>query len=215
MAARKGAPTAKLYPRGDSVDFRHWYAIFVMTGQEEKVRAQIGEKLSKRDISAQLFVPWVKVRLAADMARKLGKEEQDEIMFPGYVLAGTDDIDGVFNAAKGLKGVLKVLKNDDGFQEVRLEEISRLVYMAGEDDVIGVSEVCLDGDNRIVVLSGPLKGEEGRITKFNRRRQRVAVEFWIGAERREVWLSVKLVEIQQVSHPKATDMKPKQSKDAK
>ena len=176
------------------MDFRHWYAIFALTGQEEKVRALLERKLSDAGMKAHLFVPWIRIRQAEDLARKSGNDEKDEIMFPGYVLVGTDDIKGVFSISNGLKGVLKFLKNEDEFQEIRLEEISRLVYMAGEEDVIGESEVCLDEDNRIVVLSGPLKDMEGSIVKFNRRRERVAVEFQIDAERHEIWLGVRLVE---------------------
>jgi len=178
------------------MDFKHWYAIAVLTGKEERVRARIAEKLTdtEKSIEAQLFVPRIKHKLPQDLAQKMGKEEQVKIMFPGYVLVGTDDIDGVFNVANGMKSVLKFLKSDDGeFLEIKLEEISRLVYMADEEDVIGASDVYLNEDNRIVVLSGPLKGEEGRITKFNRRRGRVAVEFVIGTRRQEVWLSVRLV----------------------
>jgi transcriptional antiterminator NusG len=178
------------------MDFRHWYAIFVMTGQEGKVKALIEQKLSKRDIQARLFVPLIRVTLPPDEAKRRGKDKEDRIMFPGYVLVGTDDIKNVFSIADGLKGILKFLKTDDEFQEIRLEEISRITYMADEDDVIGESEVCLDDDNRIVVLSGPLKGEEGNITRFNRRRGRVAVEFIVGTERHEIWLSVKVIDTQ-------------------
>ena len=173
------------------MDFRQWYAIFVMTGQEEKVRALIEAKLSEHeDIQAQFFVPRRLVR-----ERKDGVvPEENKIMFPGYVLVGTETIEQVFSFAGRIKGVLKFLKNEDGFQEVRLEEISRLIYMADEDDVIGESEVRLDENDRIVVLSGPLKGEEGNIVKFNRRKSRVAVEFWVGAERFEIWLGVRVTE---------------------
>ena len=174
------------------VDYRQWYAVFVVTGQEEKVRVLIENRLSKySSIQAKLFVPRRLMR-----ERKNGiVGEENRIMFPGYVLVGTDDIERIFDIAIGLKGVLKFLQNGDEFQKIRLEEISRLVYMADNDDLIGESEICFDKDDQIVVLSGPLKGEEGRITKLNRRKGRVAVEFDIGAERHEIWLSVRLARV--------------------
>ena len=90
--------------------------------------------------------------------------------------------------------MLRFLKTDDDkFYQLPIDEISWIAYLTDESDVIEESEVYLDEDNRIVVQSGPLKGEEGRIKRFNRRSRRVAVEFLIGAERREVWLSVRVV----------------------
>ena len=186
---------AEPYLGGLLMDFHRWYAIFVVTGQEESIRTMIIEALSVHGgVEAQLFVPKARLKLPTDLARKLGKDEKVVTMFPGYVLVGTDNIEAVYNAAANLKSVLRFLKNDnDDFQQIRLEEISRLIYMADEKDTIGESEAFLDESKRIVVLSGPLKGEEGRIAKFNRRKGRVAVEFLIGTERREIWLSVKLI----------------------
>jgi transcriptional antiterminator NusG len=66
--------------------------------------------------------------------------------------------------------------------------------MADDEGVIGESEVALDVNDRIRVLSGPLKGMDGYITKFNRRRGQVTVNFLLGTERHKISLSVKLVE---------------------
>jgi hypothetical protein len=65
-------------------------------------------------------------------------------MFPGYVLVGTDDMATMFDRAIGVHGVLKFLKNEGKFQKIELSEISRLVYMADNDGVIGESVVTLE-----------------------------------------------------------------------
>jgi hypothetical protein len=43
-------------------------------------------------------------------------------------------------------------------------------------------------------MSDPLKGEDGYIKKFNRRKGRVAVDFLLGTERHKIWLAVRLLE---------------------
>jgi transcription antitermination factor NusG len=166
----------------------------VRTGSEEKISRQIEDILARRGIKARLFLPRMTVRLPSDLARKTGTDEQAKIMFPGYVLVGTDDIDSVFEHTFRLRGAWGFLEDEgDGFHVIPVDEIEWLINMADEEDVVGISEVRMDENNRIAVLSGPLKGAEDRILKFNRRRERVMVAFQIGTARREVWLSVRVV----------------------
>ena len=55
-----------------------------------------------------------------------------KVMFLGYVLVVIEQIDAVFDLVSGIKGVLGFLQSNNEFQEVRLEEIVRFVYMAGD-----------------------------------------------------------------------------------
>jgi len=187
---------AKLCLGVTALDFKHWYAAFVMTGQEDKIVARISDSLAERkDAKVRLLVPKRSIR-----ERKAGKvTEQIKVMFPGYVLIGTEQIDEVSRLIAEVKGVLRILKNDDEFQEIRLEEISRLVHMANDKGVIGESKIWLNENDRVEVISGPLKGYEGLITKLNRRKNRVAVNILLGTEHREVWLAAEFVDTPQDS----------------
>jgi transcriptional antiterminator NusG len=173
------------------MDYQHWYALFVATGHENSVRLQIEDKLSRvTGVRACTFVPkrMMKERKGGVFSIKC------RLMFPSYVLIGTEQIEEVYDLVREIGGVLRFLRNDDEFQEVRLEEISKLVYMADANGVIGESKVQLNADDRIEVLSGPLKGFDGWIKRFNRRKGRVAIEILLGMERREIWLGVELVD---------------------
>jgi transcriptional antiterminator NusG len=66
--------------------------------------------------------------------------------------------------------------------------------MQDDDGVIVMSEVEYDKDNHIRVLAGPLKGQEGRITKVDRRKGRVKVKFALANIRREIWLGVRMAQ---------------------
>jgi transcriptional antiterminator NusG len=173
------------------MDFQHWYALFVVTGQEDAICRHIEYALRHaKTVRAQAFVP--KRRLKE---RKGGIViEACKAMFPGYVLIGTEQISELSGPVSGIDGVIRFLKDREGFQEVRPEEIAGLIHMAGEDGVISESKVRLGQNDRVEVLSGPLKGFDGWITKLNRRKSRVAISVLFGAERREVWLGAEFVD---------------------
>jgi transcriptional antiterminator NusG len=176
------------------MDYRHWYALFVMTGREDIVKHKLDLLLAKReDTTAAVFVP---KRFIID-TNASGQTEVLRIMFPGYVLIGTAQVERVFALTRGLKDVNKFLRTNDEdkeFQEIALSEIMHIINLCDNDGIIRESMVTLDENGRIEVLSGPLKGEDGYITKFNRRLGRVAVDFLLGTERHELWLTVKVVE---------------------
>jgi transcriptional antiterminator NusG len=173
------------------MDFKHWYAIHVITGQESSTSRRIETELRKHDsFTAQIFLPRVQLFEFHNKVRV----PVTKIMFPGYLLIGTDAIEQVYDAIRNCKGVLKFLRSDDyEFQELRPDEIARLAYMSDDSGLVGVSSVTLDENARIVVLAGPLKGMDGYITKYDRRRGRVAVDFLLGSAHHTITMSVRVV----------------------
>jgi transcription antitermination factor NusG len=66
--------------------------------------------------------------------------------------------------------------------------------MQDNDGVVGTSNVEYDKGNRIRVLAGSPKGQEGRITKVDKRKGRVKVKFALANIRREIWLGMRVVD---------------------
>jgi transcription antitermination factor NusG len=64
--------------------------------------------------------------------------------------------------------------------------------LCDDDGIIGESTAILNENGMLEITSGPLKGEEGYITKFDRRKGRVLVNFLLGTERQDLWLAVKI-----------------------
>ena len=164
-----------------------WHAIHVKTGREDAACEEIRKQAALLGYSAEheLLVP----------KRKLQERHQGEFvevirtMFPGYVLARSEDIEEFAEVAIRSKNVIRLLQAEGEFQEVRLEEISAIVYMTDEAGVIGRSEVLLEGD-LITVVSGPLKGHEGLIKKIDKHHHRAKVEFWLDGGRHLIDLTV-------------------------
>ncbi|MDR1181318.1 MAG: KOW motif-containing protein, partial [Bacteroidales bacterium] len=141
------------------------------------------------DVSAALLIP--KRELEERKGGVVRKVQR--VMFPGYVLAGTEDIIKLFQITYRVDDLLKILRHEGVFREIRLDEISQIVYMADGDGVIGISDMEFDEGNHVHVLAGPLKGYDGWITKVDRRKQRAKVRFAFDGLWREIWLSVRLL----------------------
>jgi transcriptional antiterminator NusG len=174
------------------MDCKKWYAIFVKVGREDAVKLDLERLMLKHsEVKAVLFVP---KRLTIDKNAQ-GETKVFRLLFPGYVLVGTEQIEQVFALAKAVKSIYRFLRTGDEdkqFQRVELAEIMRIIDFCDNDGVIGESTATLDDDGMLVVTSGPLKGEEGYITKYDRRKGRVLVSFLLGTERTELWLAIKV-----------------------
>jgi len=151
-----------------------WYAIHVRTGREDVICEEIRKQVTLMGYSAEyeLLVP----------KRKLQERHQGEFvevirtMFPGYVLAQSEDIQEFAKIVTRGKGIFRFLQTEGEFQEVRLEEIATIVSMTDDAGVIGTSEIRAEGDI-ITVASGPLKGYEGLIRRIDKHHRRIKVEF--------------------------------------
>jgi transcriptional antiterminator NusG len=182
---------AKPYLDEKLPEFRHWYAFCVLTGREDRVKAELERELAELpDIEFSILVPKREL-----VERRCGENHTVlKIMFPGYVIVGTEQIYRFADIAKQNSSVLYALSEDSEFLEIYLHEISPLIYMLDDNDVIGVSEVEFGENSRIRVLAGPLKGLDGWIVKTDIRRGRVKVKFAWTNIRREIWLGVRAVE---------------------
>lgn len=163
-----------------------WYALFVATGEEDKVKQRIYSRMIE-DIKA--VVPKRQIR-----ERKAGQwENKIRTLFPGYVLLNGQINSDKYRLLKETPGVIKLLADSEGPQEIKKQEIdiiSRLIY---NDEIIGYSSIYLQG-GRVTVIDGPLLGLEGYIQAIDKRKGRVKVLLNLMGESRAVDLSVKMIQ---------------------
>ena len=167
-----------------------WHAIHVRTGREDAVCEAIRKQAARMGYAGEfeLLVP----------KRKLQERHQGEFleiirrMFPGYVLVQSEEIREFAEITQKCKSIFRLLQSEGEFQEIRLEEISTIIYMTDEAGVIGASEVIAEG-GFIEVVSGPLEGYEGQIKKIDKYRRRAKVEFLFDGGRYLIDLGIVLV----------------------
>lgn len=166
------------------------YVIFVESGREDAVCAQITNLLEHINYSDyELLVP----------KRKLNEKHKGvfveivKTMFPGYVFIKTDNAWDVYNKTRHLSSLYRFLNSDAVIQEIRLEEISNLVYMIDDKGVIGVSDIYVEND-KIIVTKGPLMYYNGLVKKVDRRNHRIKILFQFNGEMHFINISINFIE---------------------
>ena len=167
------------------ISTNNWYAVFVETGEEEKVRERLKYRFEEK---YKIIVPKRKLR-----ERSKGVwVERIRILFPGYVLVNgyikSEDI----IKFKDIPGLLKLLKS--GYEPLTIEayEIELINSMMSYDETIGLSEVLFE-NGRVVVVDGPLLNFEGHIKSIDRRKGRAKVKLNFLGEDRVVELGINVL----------------------
>ena len=168
-----------------------WYVIFVETGCEDEFCRYTDRVRNLRyaDIQFNLLVPKRKI-----IERKQGvKREVIKIMFPGYVLLETETIVEFFLQARNSPYIIRFLRNDTSFLEVKKEEIQPILSMVDSRGLIQMSKALIE-DDKVRITDGPLLGREGVIKKINMRKGRARVKFIINDSSLLIDLGIDTIE---------------------
>lgn len=170
-----------------SDDSGKWYALFVLTGDEEKVKERLEYRF--RDSKLKFIVPRRRLR-----ERKQGKlEEKVRPVFPGYILVkgtiGTEE----YYFFKEIPGLLRILGDVCGPLEIGEQDIRVINKLIRNGEIIEPSSILMES-GKIVVVDGPLYGLEGLIESIDKRRGRARVRLNFAGEPRLVDLSVFIIQ---------------------
>lgn len=168
-----------------------WYVIFVETGYEDKFCHYIDKMKYQRYMGIQysLLVPKRKI-----FERKQGiRREVIKTMFPGYVLLKTESIFEFYSQAKGSPHIIRFLRDNSRFLEVRKEEIRQILMMVDSSGLIEISKAFVEND-RIRITEGPLLGMEGIIKKIDKRKGRAKVRFHLNDNSLLIDLGIEIME---------------------
>ena len=170
-----------------------WYAIFVATGMELEVCRLIKAHLNriKYNRDYELLV------LRKEMRDKKQKiyTVNNHVLFMGYVLIRSDEIEKIYQIIKGCKHTYRFLKTEDEFCIIEPKEIEHIQSLANEDGVICMSKAFAIGD-QIVIAEGPLVNYHGKIVKIDKRKSRVRVEMRLNEKIHLIDLAVEIIERQ-------------------
>ncbi|MCR4435372.1 MAG: antiterminator LoaP [Clostridiales bacterium] len=164
-----------------------WYALFVMTGEEDRVKERLRFRLRNREFN--ILVPKRRLR-----EKKQGLwETKIRTLFPGYVLVnGRMEVEDYYSL-KGVPGLIKVLKDKSGLLEIADHEIGVIKRLMCNGEIMGSSSILMEG-GRIIVTDGPLLGLEGLIQSVDKRKGRAKVRLNFIGESRVVDLSISMVQ---------------------
>ncbi|MBM6840746.1 antiterminator LoaP [[Clostridium] spiroforme] len=151
--------------------YDNWYVIQVKTGNEEKIK-DICQRLISKDVLQECFIPKTK------RIRKIRGNiiEREEILFKGYVFMITDAIDDLYQCLKLIPELTKVLGNDgSNILPILQEEAIFLLKFGKQDHIVDMSKGYIIG-SKIMILTGPLVGNEGIIRKIDRHKRIAYIE---------------------------------------
>lgn len=148
-----------------------WYVVQVLGGKEEAT-CRLIERIVSKDVLEECFTPRYetqkKVRGTWVNARS--------VLFPGYVIAVTDDVDRLKRELGAVPEFTKLLSVGEAF--IPLDEQDQAwigAFTSPGERVVAMSEGVIEGD-RVIVTSGPLRQHEGWIRSVNRQKSLAFLE---------------------------------------
>lgn len=164
-----------------------YFVIQVETGAEARVRTLATRRL--RD--GRVF--WPRRRLAI---RRRGKRSVEEApLFPGYLFYEAEEVSGEALAAfRGVRGFYRFLESNASIRPLAGDDLALVRHFLSFGEIAERSQVRFDANSRIQVISGPLKGLEGRIVKVDKRKGRAKVKLDLYEESFAIDLGFELIE---------------------
>ena len=147
-----------------------FYVIQVQTGLEDRFLGVA--KRTCGGLTERLLWPRRQLRV-----RRKGKWLSTRApIFPGYLFAQLEAVDAdSYWSLKRLPGFLRFLESNTNIVPLNPPDTALLGHFLSFGQIVGSSEAWFDENHRIRVISGPLKGMEGRIVRVDRRKGRARV----------------------------------------
>lgn len=148
-----------------------YYVVQLLTGKEKLFLKFAENSFQSRNI--EFF--WLRKEL---YIKKAGiKRKIVSSIFPGYVFIEADKIPYTdTRIIRQFPGFCRFLKNNNDIKPLSLEEKSLIKRLKVGGNIVGISRVFFNDNDRIQIVSGPMKGLEGKIIKVDKRKNRAKIE---------------------------------------
>jgi transcriptional antiterminator NusG len=166
-----------------------FFAVQIWTGSEGKFLSLARKK--ELAPSVRMFWPRRNLRIRR---RGVWRDSLAPI-FPSYVFIQSEALDPeLYYALKRTSGFIRFLPSNESAKPMDKKDQDLLTHFLSFGEIVDRSLVSFDENKRIRVLSGPLKGLEGRITKVDRRKGRAKVRLELYADSFDVDFGFEVME---------------------
>ena len=128
----------------------------------------------------EVTLPMYFPQRAIDIRRKGKLVSSRSAIFPGYIFLELPDDDDILRyhwAFRRTDGFYRFLKSNQDIRPIQHRDLEVLLHFIKKvGPLAGKSKVYFDENSRIVVMSGPLAGLEGKIVKVDKRKGRAKIE---------------------------------------
>jgi len=147
-----------------------FFAVQIWTGDEGRFLSIASQRVRQDDV--RFYWP----RRSLRIKRSGSWKESLAPIFPGYIFIQAESIGPeLYGVLKGAPGFLRFLLSNDNIVSLERSDQELLSHFLGFGEIVDRSMVYFDENKRIRVVSGPLKGLEGRIVRVDRRKGRAKV----------------------------------------
>ncbi|MCL2205471.1 MAG: antiterminator LoaP [Treponema sp.] len=151
----------------------NYYALQVKTRGEEKYVRLF------RSLHPEITVPMYFPQRAMDIRRRGKIVPTKMAIFPGYIFLELSEHENILHyhwALRKTDGFYRFLKSNQDIAPLQNRDLELLLHFIKKvGPLAGKSKVYFNESSRIVVVSGPLAGLEGRIVKADKRKGRAKI----------------------------------------
>lgn len=179
------------------VSDKKWYVVRAVSGQENKIKAQIENEIARlemQDYVEQVLVPTEKVI----QVRNGKKIQKDKVYFRGYIMIKANlagEVPHIIRSITNVIGFLGATKGGDPLP-LRPSEVNRMLGKVDEltvDEDVNVSILYTKGET-VKVIDGPFNGFDGTIENINEEKRKLEVMVKIFGRKTPLELSYMQVE---------------------
>jgi len=176
----------------------NYYVIRVAPRREQIFLDQTNKQLE--DATVQVLFP----RRKMFHLRKGKRNEVEVPLFPGYVfLRLQQPLEGeLYLRLKNIPGFASFLKNQNEVSEILGPDLKLLSHFLRFGEVVPVSQVWFDDNQRIRVHTGPMEGLEGQIIHVDKRKRRAKIRLDFDQGEFTITLAFELLEKLPMALPK-------------
>ena len=173
-----------------------YYVIQVAPGKEDDVEMHITERISE-ELCSSCFHPMRHVR-----KKFHGKwRDRHEKLLPGYVFIDSEEVHGLYLELKRIPMMTKLLGWEREFitaltewETAWLEKLVSIGRDGSTNGEVSLSQVEVDENDEVKILSGPLQDMEGMIKKINLHKRIAEVEVEFMGRKTIIYLGIEMIE---------------------
>ncbi|MFA5370313.1 MAG: transcription termination/antitermination protein NusG [Candidatus Omnitrophota bacterium] len=153
---------------------KHWYVIHALTGQEEKVKANILSRIELSNLKDKIFQVLIPTEVVSEV--KSGKKRISERkFFPGYVLVEMELSDESWYLIKNTPGVTGFISSGDKPTPLQNEEVENILKQSEEKKEKPMPKVTFNQGESVRIKEGPFTNFNGTIEELNPARGKLKV----------------------------------------
>lgn len=185
-----------------------WYVIQVQSGRERQLADLILRTCQEADrfsteppLIQECFTPRYRTRRKRDGVY----QDEEKLLLPGYLIAVTTAPDRLQRRLRRIPEFTRLLTMTETFVPLRDDERAWIEEWTTKGDrTIPISVAYKKGET-LVVTEGPLKGNEGLITRINRRKCLATIELSIDGKRVTTTIGLAIVPADPTGQTDPTD----------